>query len=170
MSAFFKFSRKHGETILRDLDSHLLQTVHVQIAIEAFRAALAPKARKPWATIKKAKASKKRAKKAGTKEIRDQAMGRSDGLCECCGQGFSTFDPADMDHARGRGRVPQSLENVWMLKSSCHRRKTNGDPEEWLEKYADHAHAHGYTAEETWARTRLEFVRTRKELGEALSG
>lgn len=67
---------------------------------------------------------------------------RCAGRCENpeCGQAFSASNPPEMDHVFGRGKVPQTERNCWMLCRICHREKTN--PKNgviWLHRFADHA-------------------------------
>lgn len=124
-------------------------------------AALKPKTRKPWATLKKDKAKKKRTKRDETAEIRAAVMKRADGRCEHCGTHFQRLE---LDHAFGR-RGPQSERTCWALSPYCHKSKTNwtGGAAFWMAIFADHCERHGYEDEKSRALNRHAFVTARTE-------
>jgi rubredoxin len=139
---------------------------HWKREADELRAALVPKAKSWRAPAKKAKAEKKAAaraeKNAETSRIREEVFKRADGRCEHCGWSFKVSH-GEMDHAVGRGKAQQTLENCWALCPMCHREKTNNDPSaaHWLEAFAEHCNTYGYRVEQARALKRLQFVRAR---------
>lgn len=132
--------------------------------VEELRAALhAPKAKKSLRPSKKTKAAKQ-----STKQIREECGLRSKGRCEACGVTLGAVSGAEMDHFFGHGKVKESVETCWVLCRQCHLQKTNNDPsaERWLWSFISHCILHGYQVAEEQARKRLQFVTTRKGLGE----
>lgn len=79
-----------------------------------------------------------------TAAIRSQVMVRAAGRCEC-GCGRALDETAQMDHAFGRAKAPQSIENCWALTLRCHADKTSNRPSahHWLEKFIRHARGLG---------------------------
>lgn len=108
------------------------------------------------------KTQRKTAKNAETAEIRAEVMARAGGVCECgCGQTFHSFNPAELDHARGRGKAPQSVQNTWLLTRNCHREKHHEESSLWLAKYLAHSIRHRHEWERRWAEGRIAFVTAR---------
>lgn len=96
--------------------------------------------------------------------LRDAVLARAGGVCECgCGQPL--FRP-EIDHALGRARAEEAIDNCWALTPRCHFAKTNNSPSaaEWLSKFTTHAERHGYVASEARARARLFYVNARTAL------
>lgn len=87
---------------------------------------------------------------AQTADIREQCVKRSGTWCECgCGQPYTPFYPAEMDHflgGHGRRKQRQSVESCWMLRRDCHAAKTRLSPSSafWDAKWAAHAARYGY--------------------------
>lgn len=163
MSAAIKLSRKTASALLELLpEDDLLSPTDRRFKVD-LRAALKPKRSVKFARARKT--AKKASKREETSNIYREVEQRADGLCEMCGDAFSPLDPPEMDHARGKGRAPQSVENCWMLHGrSCHRRKHNGLAVEWLTQYRLHAEYFGYSREMSWADGRLAFVTARTKL------
>lgn len=147
-------SAKHARAIISDVPHPLLDE-----ALAAIRAQLAPR---PRSSAAKKTERKRRDKKAETSAIREQVAARANGACEQCGWAFRPFNPGELDHFRGRGKVLQSVENTWLLCRDCHREKTLNAPDAaaWLERFAAHCQRHGYAVEWVLARNRLHFPRS----------
>lgn len=91
------------------------------------------------------------------REIRAQCMERADGHCEKCGRAFTMASAPQMDHFRGRAKVPESVENCWMLCFGCNREKTDNVPNarHWAEAFLQHAERHDYKHGAELARAQL---------------
>ncbi len=95
-----------------------------------------------------------------TGRIRAAVVERANGFCECgCGAPVSE-EFGEMDHAFGRARVPQSVENCWFLAPRCHRQKTDNFPSAmwWVEDFRRHCQRHGYGEQEHRCEVRLEVI------------
>lgn len=163
MSSRVSLSRRDAKILdlaLGDPDVHSQLGRLALRALDRLRLALAPKPKRVAATkARKAKVATKRAtKREETARIYDAASERADRRCEACNGWFSFMDQAELDHARGRGRVRQALSNVWLIHQSCHRARHAGSPsrEHWLDRWADHCRRHGYSAEAFDADAKLE--------------
>lgn len=106
------------------------------------------------------------------KAIRAAVCARAQGECEHCGAwvGLNGEEAhADHAHGRGKGRPPESVENVWLLCVACDDAKTNNRPGAayWLMVFGRHCEKHGFKAEAKRAEDRLAFVQARAALGVA---
>lgn len=114
--------------------------------------------------LRKAKARKKATKRDETAEIYRAVEKRADGRCERCGKCFPFCGVAQLDHARGRGREPQTERNTWLVGSFCHSGRTNPENARlWLEDYREHSFSHGHVEEAEWAEGRLGGIVTMRE-------
>jgi hypothetical protein len=70
-----------------------------------------------------------------------------------------------MDHEASR-RVPQTLQNVWMLARVCHRQRQANRPDEvtWLLVFLRHCRKHGYVQEARRVEDRIAVVETKTTL------
>lgn len=120
--------------------------------------ALARKKRQSGQTVKASRDTPLVSRKPSRSEKRDEtaklwqlAMSRSCGVCECgCGRVFHEEgeNKPEMDHQASR-RVPQTIQNVWMLALHCHRMRQGHRPSErfWLGEFLRHCREHGYLME-----------------------
>lgn len=101
-------------------------------------------------------------KREETAAIRSACVIRSGGKCEVCGT-IGGHHRLELDHFFGRGKVPQSTRNCWMLCELCHHQKTNNKPTAavWLTHFIAHAEKYGYAKEAATAKSRLAFVLAR---------
>ncbi len=101
---------------------------------------------------------------AATRKIYDAVARRADGQCECGCSRFLCGD-GELDHALSR-RVPQTIQNCWLLKRECHDNFTNNRPDgaARLVAFIAHCRKHGYAGELARAESRLVFVKVRAEL------
>lgn len=106
---------------------------------------------------------------ASFRKIRQAVCERAQGACEHCGawvgeNGEDTH--ADHAHGRGKGRPPESAENVWLLCVADDDAKTNNRPsaEYWLGSFIRHCEKHGYAESKRRAEDRLAFVQARAAL------
>jgi len=118
--------------------------------------------RKAPSPSKKARESKREAKRDRTAAVRELVMHRARGQCEFC---TATSAALELDHFAGRARS-ESVESCWALCFSCHRAKTNNAPSAayWLERFISHCERLGNWGEAARARSRLAFV-IRKQFG-----
>lgn len=167
MASRISLSRRDAEAIASLVETrHPGWLANQQDAIDRLRAALAPKPKRTAAKKERRArvASKRAAKREETAAIYAAAEARAAGKCEACGEWFWDGDPAELDHALGRGRYRQSISNCWLLHRSCHRRKTDNMPSAaaWLFRLEDHFTRHEYRVE-------ADIVRGRLAASEALS-
>lgn len=107
--------------------------------------------------------SKRERRAAETADLWKQAMARSGGECECrqCGRVFTEEgdNKPEMDHQASR-RVPQTLQNVWMLAAACHRFRQQNRPSEryWLGVFWEHCMRQGYHREAQRVEDRIHVV------------
>jgi hypothetical protein len=137
--------------------------------LDELRAALkpSPKARAFSRAKREAKKTKAQGKKEKRQSVRAAVFERAGGECECgCGRVFGPADPGELDHFFGKARE-ESVESCWALTRWCHHQKTVNAPSaaEWLARFAGHCAKYLYW--DTWrhAKSRLQFVETRAELG-----
>lgn len=158
--ATVSLSRRHWARILEACASPFFDnTTTFGPAIDALRAALAPKKSKPAKlATRRAKAAKREAKNKETATIYEAVAARAGGSCENCGGEFSSFAPAELDHMLGRGKAPQSVRNCWLICRLCHRDKTNNVPSApyWFERMLRHARTHRHTKQAIYFANRLE--------------
>lgn len=125
---------------------------------------------KDRAPSKKLATTAKRAKwsdhKEETRQIREACGLRSGGNCEACGSMLSDFNPAHMDHFFKRAKVPQAVENCWLICLTCDRAVTDNNPSRarWLNTFYDHCEHHGYQVEAQRALTDLNTAVTKHAL------
>jgi 5-methylcytosine-specific restriction endonuclease McrA len=153
MSGRVSISRRAARLLLGMLGVARLHPYETD-AVDELKAALAPKKAKPWATAKKLKAAKHKAKRDETAEIRAAVMKRAElgtasnisgPLCEVC----RVWRASDMHHAFGRVRVRQSVTNCVAVCRRCHDRIGRNEPnafECWRELF-HHFRRNGYGAE-----------------------
>jgi hypothetical protein len=117
---------------------------------------LAPR---PKSSAAKRTEKRRRTKREETSAIYEQVAKRAGWWCENCNRTLDALNPGEMDHQLGR-RVPQSIENCWMLCRTCHRAKTENRPdaEYWLRAIASHAHRHGHYRTGAEVRRRLDGI------------
>lgn len=99
------------------------------------------------------------------KRVYESVSERAEGHCECgCGADVLALEA---DHYFGRARAPENPANVWMLRPSCHRQKTDGVPSAvvWAIRFAKHCIKHGYRAEALRALDNGEFKAVRSSIG-----
>ena len=167
MAPRVSISLKTARKALDNLDPRGPESVEIQRAISA-----AERKRSTLSKLRKPKKEKRQKRSEETSILRDAVWARCNGFCEHCDRPFTDADPAEMDHFWGRGKAPQSLQNTWMLHSTCHRAKTRNFPSavEWVGWFASHCHRYDYSAEESKARTRAAFVESRAALGSGRHG
>jgi hypothetical protein len=98
------------------------------------------------------------------KKIRAEICKRSEGACEACGVWVGlNGELAHADHAygRGKGRPPESIENVWLLCIPCDERRTLNKPDAayWQVAFIEHCGKYGYSTER--AEARLEALKAK---------
>jgi hypothetical protein len=101
------------------------------------------------------------------KTIRAAVCRRAEGKCEHCGIWVGENGEeahADHAHGRGKGRPPESTENVWLLCVPCDARKTESKPSAayWLVAFLEHCRKHKLPTKRT--EDRLAFVQARAAL------
>jgi hypothetical protein len=110
----------------------------------------------------------KEEKRDATAVLWKAAMARSGGSCECgCGRVFAEEgeNKPEMDHEASR-RVPQTLQNVWMLALAHHRMRQQNRPSErwWLGNFLVHCRRHGYLREADRVEARIAVVEVKAAL------
>jgi hypothetical protein len=100
-------------------------------------------------------------------------LARAGDRCECgCGIPFGPFLSAErvMDHFAGRARIEDSLDSIWVLRRDCDALKTANKPSaaHWLRLWLAHCEKHNYRASYERAFKRLQWVKAKAVLGEAL--
>jgi 5-methylcytosine-specific restriction endonuclease McrA len=137
-------------------------------------AALSPKPKKVAAAKAKraVKASRRASKAEETAEIYGAVRLRAAGRCEACDLPFSTFNPGEMDHFFGRGKVPQAISNCWLICHLCHSQKTLSLPDatKWLDRFETHARFYRYVAEARRAGSRRDALALSRESAEVGRG
>lgn len=84
------------------------------------------------------------------RKVRAAVVLRSQGFCEACFRFCG--DEGHLDHAFGRAKAEETVENCWYLcgpstdRPGCDDDKTNNRPSArvWLERFGLHASLHGY--------------------------
>lgn len=106
------------------------------------------------------KKEKSALKRVATSDIRSEVIRRAGGECEACGEGFGNWNLDQLDHFWGRGKVPQSAENCWLIHQSCHRQKTDNHPSRalWLERFRAHAIRNGFMREAAKAGREIDSI------------
>lgn len=127
--------------------------------------------------------SSKAQKRLETDVIYATCLARAAGHCECGCGGVLDAVPAgwawstrpmgvpEMDHFASR-RVPQTVQNCWILRADCHREKTRNHPDAaaWLRRFMAHCDQRIIAGEASYceaanaASRRLVFVMTRSAL------
>lgn len=137
--------------------------------------------RRTWRASGPTKRTRTKAqKRAETRRIYDACLARAGGYCECgCGGVLDVIPEGvawdsrrssgpEMDHVfgRGKGRPPQSVETCWILRTDCHREKTNNRPDAaaWFRKFMAHCDRHGFGHWKREAHRRLGFILIRSSL------
>lgn len=154
-----KLSEKHARTLVRAIE-HGDIAVNTGGAFDALKAALQPH---PKSSQVKKREARNRAKAAQTRDIYAEVEKRAGERCEACGILFAAFGRGpELDHAAGRGKAKQSVENCWLICRRCHYERTNSIPSQayWLNAFIRHATKHGYKAEATRADNRLYAIET----------
>lgn len=134
-----------GKKTLKAVIHELEERIGTTSLVEDLRRALKP--RRSVVAARSPRRAKQEKKRVETREIRASAVVRADGVCECgCGLPFTDYDPGELDHWFGRGKVPQSIANTWLLRRSCHRLKTLNSPssDHWGRKFIRHCWRYGY--------------------------
>lgn len=110
---------------------------------------------------RKAKAAKRGTKRAAYTQIRKAVADRAPFVCECgCLRWFrGVGGGATVDHFFGRSR-DESVASCWRLRFDCHEQKTLNQPNaaHWIRLFIAHCYRHGYHAEASKARARLEAI------------
>lgn len=68
------------------------------------------------------------------RSVRYQALKRSNGSCECCGQAGARYAPLHVDHVKPRSRYPElalTLSNLQVLCEACNVGKGAWDETDW---------------------------------------
>lgn len=162
--SYVKLSKKSAIALLSELDGGSGYDLLVSRARSELRAALAPKKRKAIAIFNsKARELTVERENRETAKLREQAMARAAGVCECgCKLSLVEGDlngQPELDHFFGR-KGKQSVRTVWVLRAQCHRLKTKNIPDagHWLERFIGHCDVFGYGSEASRARARLEGI------------
>lgn len=147
-------SRRNAEAIFRYLNAET--TAIWMPAFHELRAALQPRAKS--SAVKK-REKRNRTKGAETREIYTEVEKRAGGRCEAC---FNDFAPLGrtpiLDHFYGRGKVPQSARNCWLICWECDRQKTLNihGSDHWRAVFQSHANSYGFGVEARKALDRNE--------------
>jgi 5-methylcytosine-specific restriction endonuclease McrA len=87
---------------------------------------------------------------------------RAGGCCESCGLpfGIGLKERPEADHFFGRAKAPESIENVWLIHSKCHRDKTDSFPTAavWLLRFANHCIKFRYEEAAQRAKDKLSWL------------
>lgn len=161
-----RISPKHARTLIAVVNAFGARSPSEEAALDALRAGLATKP--AVRAARKAKAAKRETRKEETARIREVVVRRASPngttRCECCNAilvdlGFWP-GTGEMDHFFPKGRTPQTVQTCWFLCRQCHGRKTRNAPSAawWLEAFIVHCDRHGYAAEASRARARLEAI------------
>ncbi len=97
-----------------------------------------------------------------TKKLRALVFARAKGLCEC-GCGRVLGESGHLDHAFGRAKVAQAVENCWALALKCDDAKTSNRPSAafWWKRFRAHCERHGYGGWQACAEVKLEVLRAK---------
>lgn len=152
--------RKYLATALAALKGERIEDADRRLAIAVIGQAAKVREPKPMRREREAnEAREKASKRLETGRIYRAVEKRAGGRCECgCGTPFASEgeNAPQMDHFWGRGKVPQTVENCWMLTARHHAEKGGPGRLAWLGKFKTHADGHRYFAESAKAAREIE--------------
>jgi hypothetical protein len=132
---------------LRMTDADLIRERDRQLAARRSRSARTSTKRKPG---REAREVKRKSKAERRREVYAAVDKRSCGRCEVVGPVVACANDAEEhDHFWGRGKAPETVENVWHVCKFHHDNKSAWDPSRaiWIERFRRHCEIHRYRAE-----------------------